>query len=345
MPEDGAVTITLEAAAARVPTKAGCATRSLCSLRRTGADRTRRSSSRSGSFAIGEYDRTVDSPTPSPTLCERPPVQTADGVPWVSTEDLRLDSLRQGLDNYGCLFVPGLLAEAEVQRLVAGIDRTFAEFDRYSAQPLASRDADAESWYTPFEPVAPYSGRALGGRMFTRSTGGIWTVESPRMLFEVIETFERVGLGALVAAYFGERPALSAAKCNLRRTPPDIPGGWHQDGSFLGRDIATVDVWIALSTCGRDAAGLDIVPHRFEELLKPGLDEVVVPAETVLDAIASLDVEIVSPEYQPGDVLIFDHMFLHRTAVAPAMHRDRYALETWFFAPSRYPESQIPFLY
>ena len=86
------------------------------------------------------------------------------------------------------------------------------------------------------------------------------------------------------------------------------------------------------------------MPHRFEERLKPGLDEVVVPAETVLDAIASLDVEIVTL-IPTGDVLIFDHMFLHRTAVAPAMHRDRYALETWFFAPSRYPESQIPFLY
>ena len=87
------------------------------------------------------------------------------------------------------------------------------------------------------------------------------------------------------------------------------------------------------------------MPHRFDFLLKPGIDEVVIPEETVLDAIAPLNVEIVSPEYQPGDVLIFDHMFLHRTAVSPAMHRDRYALETWFFAPSRYPESQIPFLY
>ena len=64
------------------------------------------------------------------------------------------------------------------------------------------------------------------------------------MLFEVIETFEAVGLGALIASYFGERPALSAAKCNLRRTRLDIPGGWHQDGSFLGHDIATLDVWI-----------------------------------------------------------------------------------------------------
>jgi hypothetical protein len=27
------------------------------------------------------------------------------------------------------------------------------------------------------------------------------------------------------------------------------------------------------------------------------------------------------------------------------MTRERYAIETWFFAPSRYPDAQIPLLY
>jgi hypothetical protein len=268
-----------------------------------------------------------------------------DGVPRVAPANLDARALEHSLARFGCLLVPALLGPGPVRRLVDGIDRTFDEFDRWQAKPQAPRDDEARSWYTPFRPVDPYTGFEVGGRAFTRSTGGIWTVESPHMLFEVIQMFEEVGLGALVAGYLGERPALSAAKCNLRRTPAHIPGGWHQDGSFLGRDIATLDVWIALSDCGRDAAGLDIVPHRVDQLLETGLDEVVVPHETVLAAIAPLDVEIVSPEYHAGDVLIFDHMFLHRTAIAPGMTRERHALETWFFAPSSYPDGQIPLIY
>jgi hypothetical protein len=272
-------------------------------------------------------------------------IELVDGVPRVAPNDLTLGALRRSIGRYGCLEVPGLIPEDDVRRLVTGIDRTFDEFDRWQSKPSAVRDDESRAWFNPFQPVEPYAARGLGGRGFTRSTGGIWTVDSPRMLFEVTEILDRVGLGDLVAGQLGERPALSAAKCNLRRTPFDIPGGWHQDGSFLGRDIATIDVWVALSDCGRDAAGLDIVPHRFEELLEPGIDTVVIPHETVLDAIAGLDTHIVGPEYHAGDVLIFDHMFVHRTAIAPGMTRERHALETWFFAPSRYPSTQIPLLY
>ena len=291
------------------------------------------------------FDRVADPAPPARASENTVELETVDGVPWVAPDALGLGALEHGLARYGCLLVPGLLEPPQIRRLVEGIDQTFAEFDRWQAKPQSQRDDEARAWFTPFRPVEPYAGRELGGRMFTRSTGGIWTVESPRMLFEVIETFEAVGLGALVAGHLGEQPALSAAKCNVRRTPTHIPGGWHQDGSFLGRDIATLDVWIALSTCGRDAAGLDIVPRRIDELLEPGIDGVVIPHETVLDAIEPLGVEIVSPEYHAGDVLIFDHMFLHRTAIAPGMTRERYALETWFFAPSRYPDAQIPLIY
>ena len=45
------------------------------------------------------------------------------------------------------------------------------------------------------------------------------------------------------------------------------------------------------------------------------------------------------------DVLLFDDLFLHRTAADPTMPRRRYAIETWFFAPSAYPEGQIPLVF
>ena len=291
------------------------------------------------------FDRTVDPPVePLPPSADID-LELVDGVPCVDPSHLDLAALRRGLEQYGCLLVRGLLPPGRCRRLVDGIDRAFDALDAWQAKPMAQRDEEATAWFTPFRPVPPYTGRELGGRMFTRNTGGVWTVESPRMMFEVIETFEEVGLGALIADHLSERPVLSAAKCNLRRTPVHIPGGWHQDGSFLGLDASTIDTWVALSECGRDAPGLDVVPHRFDHLLETGLDQVVVPHATVVDAIVDLAVDWVSPEFHPGDVLIFDHMFLHRTAISPDMTRERYALETWFFARSNYPSGQIPLLY
>ena len=51
------------------------------------------------------------------------------------------------------------------------------------------------------------------------------------------------------------------------------------------------------------------------------------------------------PEFAPGDALLFDHLFLHRTAVDPEMTKERHAIETWFFAPSAYPDGQIPLVF
>ena len=62
----------------------------------------------------------------------------------------------------------------------------------------------------------------------------------------------------------GERPALSANKCTLRRVPVDTNTNWHQDGAFLGADVRTVNLWLALSDCGDDSPGLEIVPRRLD---------------------------------------------------------------------------------
>jgi hypothetical protein len=46
------------------------------------------------------------------------------------------------------------------------------------------------------------------------------------------------------------------------------------------------------------------------------------------------------PVFEAGDALLFDHLFLHRTGTRPEMTKTRYATETWFFAPSAYPDPQ-----
>jgi hypothetical protein len=168
------------------------------------------------------------------------------------------------------------------------------------------------------------------------------------MLFELMELVEDTGIAALIEAYFGERPALSANKCTLRRVPTDTNTNWHQDGAFLGREVRSLNLWLALSPCGVDAPGLDIVPQRFDEILPTGtegalFDWSVSPA--VVEGASGGPDAVVSPEFGRGDALLFDHMFLHRTGVRPGMTQQRWAIESWFFAPSSYPDGQIPLAY
>jgi hypothetical protein len=60
---------------------------------------------------------------------------------------------------------------------------------------------------------------------------------------------------------------------------------------------------------------------------------------------AAGDTPVIRPLFEPGDALFFDERFLHRTAVSEAMTRERYAIESWFFAPSHYPGDQLPVVF
>jgi hypothetical protein len=136
-------------------------------------------------------------------------------------------------------------------------------------------------------------------------------------------------------------------KTTLRRVPLDTSTDWHQDGAFLGDGIRTVDVWLSLSSCGVDAPGLDIVPRRLDHLVETGTGDA-----KFSWSIAAAEVEraagatpVCRPSFEPGDALLFDDLFLHRTACDATMTRERYAIETWFFAPSSYPSAQIPLVF
>jgi hypothetical protein len=259
-------------------------------------------------------------------------------------DDLTVDALRRGLAQHGCVLVRGLIPPEWAEALARGIDRALDAYDGCADQP---RGTSAPPWYVPFDADARKY-RVGGRRAWVRASGALWTADSPRMLFELLDMVEATGIGALVEDYFGERPALSANKCTLRRVPPDASTNWHQDGAFLGRDVTTLNLWLALSPCGTDAPGLDIVPRRFDEVLPTGTDGALfdwsVSPDLVEEAAGGPDA-IQRPEFGPGDALLFDHVFVHRTAIAPGMTRDRWAIETWFFAPSTYPDGQIPLAY
>jgi ectoine hydroxylase-related dioxygenase (phytanoyl-CoA dioxygenase family) len=186
----------------------------------------------------------------------------------------------------------------------------------------------------------------LTGRQWVQKCDGIYVADSPNALFDVVDALEAARIPQVVGEYLGEVLALSVNKCVLRRVPPDARASWHQDGAFLGGDIRTVDVWVALSDCGggTDAPGLEIVPRRLEHVVSTdGPDSAgpyAVNHAQLADALDGLEPQM--PTFAPGDALLFDHLLLHTTASRPGLKRERYALETWIFTPSTFPTAYVP---
>lgn len=266
------------------------------------------------------------------------------GIPEVAAADLDADIMGGGIVHHGGVLVRGLIPPDGIDGMVDGIE---AAFRGYAAWFDEGRRADVTApWFVPFEPRAGYEYKAFK-RGFVRQAGGVWTVDSPRMLADVLELGERTGLTADIASFLGERPVIAVDKMTLRRVPLDCGNGWHQDGAFLGADIRTVNVWIALTDCGgddSDAPALEVVPRRFDHVVAtgtPGAPFETFVSPTVVDEV-SADVGVARPRFAAGDALIFDHLYLHQTFIRPTMTRERYALESWFFAPSTFPADQIP---
>lgn len=289
-----------------------------------------------------------------PTPAERPsdgaePLHApldAQGVPSVAAEDLTADAIAEAVFGHGCLIVRGLVTEERVNELKSGIDQVF---DGRDAHADGAPIEETTPWFDPFVADGEYANSVILGRGFVNKGSGTWIADSPRLLFDLLETFDDLGLRATITEYLGERPAISVNKGTLRRLPPK--GGtewWHQDGAFLGEGIRSLNVWLSLSNCGTEAPGLDLVPQRLEGIIEAGTrgaDFDWSVGDEVVDEVSGG--KIVRPTFAPGDALLFDHLFLHRTGTDPGMTQPRYATETWFFAPSAYPDphEQVPLVF
>jgi hypothetical protein len=285
---------------------------------------------RTPGFAGWPVPATQPAPAPGPR-----------GVPEVDVAELDAEVVRAAIQAHGCLLVRGVVDDDEATSLAAGIDATF--------DALAQRGdgAGPNPWYAPHD--VPGNSAWPLGRHYVQQGGGVLVVDSPRMLDRVFELYEQRGLRDVVAGYLGERPVLSASKGTLRRVRPDSGSHWHQDGSFMGGGVRVLNVWLALTPCGRDAPGLDLFPKRFDGLARSGTGDAAFPYMPGRDEIERLAAEtpIVRPAFEAGDALLFDELLLHSTAADPAMTGTRYAIESWFFAPSAYPDpdEQVPLVW
>ena len=266
------------------------------------------------------------------------PFPGSTGIPAIAAADLTADILGGAILHHGSLRVNGLVSPAMARSLRAGIDRALAAQGDFNER----RPVTDPGWYVPVD--VPSLSMA---REWSEGCGAVWTADCPPMLFEVIETLRQCGVLRHIADLMGERPALSVAKSTLRRVKPGSKHDWHQDGAFLGRDVRTVNVWLALSNCGVDAPSMDVVGRRLPYVLQTHshgawFDWSV--GQGMVDMLAEGGAPVLTPEFGPGDALLFDHLMLHRTSGRDGMPNDRWAIESWFFAPTNYPMDQVPLL-
>jgi hypothetical protein len=261
-------------------------------------------------------------------------------LPEVGRDELTPELLRAAIVSRGSLLVRGLLDPPEAQRLAGEIEQAFQAHGAHGQGGPAP-----DGFYEEFNPE---SGFELGARAWVNTASGLWATDSPRVMFSMLEAMDRAGLQRLATGYLGERPAISIEKCTLRRVNPDvIPdrnySSWHQDGAFLG-DVRALNVWLTLSRCGDVAPGLDVVPKRLDYIAPTGTEGTAFHWSVSQDVAMECagDAGVKRPIFEPGDVMLFDELFLHSTAADPGMTQTRYAIETWFFGPSSFPEQYTP---
>lgn len=262
--------------------------------------------------------------------------EAAGTVPEIKAGQFSSALLGGAVQHHGALLIRNLLSDDQVADIRQLQDVVKAEGQK--EWPFNS------PWYQPFDGGSRFEWEL---RHRTQNNGGNWLADSPLGMERVLEHLRSVGVIDAIAQHLGEQPAISLQKSTLRSVAPVKDNdGWHQDGSFLGDEVRTMNIWVALSPCGGNlpASGLELIPRRFDEIFSadPQLGRASLSAELIAEI--KRDCTPVVPEFAPGDALMFDEKLLHRTAVGPHLTEVRYALESWFFAPSHTAPTYVPFL-
>jgi hypothetical protein len=267
---------------------------------------------------------------PDHPVPDRDGLPAGAGLPEIAPADLTPALLRAGILRDGCLLVRGLVDRADAVGFAELIDRAFAD-----------RDAGGDGLYEEFEPLPRFP--PIAERPWIEEGGGVLAADSPRLTFRMLELIRAAGLPALVAGYLGEPALFTVQKTTLRKAEPSVAGAWHQDGAFLG-DVRALNLWLALSRCGDEAPGLDLVPRRLDGFVATQTDEAVLSYQVSRRKAeeAAGDTPIVRPIFEPGDALFFDERFLHQTGSDPAMPHPRFAIENWFFGATGFPREFAP---
>ena len=231
--------------------------------------------------------------------------------------------LRSGILSHGSLLVRGAVGEPRVGELVDGIDRAFADAENHGAR---KQTGELSPWFEPFRASDSYPAemrqKVARGRKWVRMADGVWGADSPRMMFHLLDTLDEVGLSEVIAGYLGERPAMTVDKCTLRRVGATCehrlaPGRIvpRQRDPHRERVALPVDVRARRAGPRHRPQPASITSWRPAPRARSSTG----PSAPASSSGSRQSAPVVRPEYEPGDVLLFDEFFLHRTATEPSM--------------------------
>lgn len=137
----------------------------------------------------------------------------------------------------------------------------------------------------------------------------------------------------LAQRYLAKEPA-PAPDNHIRSIVVDRPDAhlpYHQDQTIVGCQL--LNIWVPLDACGDAAPGLEVIWGSWHQRLDPAPE----PSAAFPVEFARLDPEIVStlygegarwtPQFVPGDAMVFSGTTIHRTHVNTRMSGQRMSVE------------------
>lgn len=287
-------------------------------------------------------------PAPDARLIVNPDAQqvSREGhIPEITPAQLNPQRLREEILEHGALLVRDLFPREAIAELPAIIDEVLAAMDA----PREVKRKLVSHYYHPagnMASIMPGKEMELASlRVFNHRVGAAMCAEAPSVAEALLALYEAHGIRSLVSGFLGEEPCLSVKKWVLRRsTLPVSDSGWHQDGAFMGTDINSINLWLPLTDCGGEtgAPGMDLVPQRLYSIASAegaSFDWSVSDSHVSQQFRAA---QPVAPVFRAGDAFFFDHLYLHRTQFREDFTHPRYAIETWFFGASAFPDDHAP---
>jgi len=266
---------------------------------------------------------------------------SVDSIPEIDFKDITIDKLREAMSICGALVVRNGLESCDAEEFRAEIDNA-----REAVKNISGKDDLYKAQGRYYVPLSVTSSKINHKLAFGLEASNIMLADSPPVFTKYIDKLRSNGLRDLIVDYFNGVAALSVEKSVLRRAEPDDSDkwdcAWHQDGAFLGEDIRSLNMWVALSDCGVDAPSLDLITNRYHSTLPTGTDRAPFTWSLGPDLIAD---EINKHGYEhltfnEGDLIFFDHFNVHRTGMLKGMKKPRYAIECWFFSEFGFPEGK-----
>jgi hypothetical protein len=275
------------------------------------------------------------------------PFPDVDDLLEVDAHELTSEVMGGSILHHGCVLVRDLLPGGVASRLVEDADRAFEAQQRWrlSVKSGSSDRATTGPWFEAFLPNAGYgiAPRHLSMARMSGDAYRVLLVDSPPAMFDVLTAFENAGMRQLLIDYLGQRPVMTVSRSVLRRFPHKPQTlGWHQDAAVFGRPAPSLNCWVALTECGYDAPGLEVLPVRVDGIVGTPANRRLSRSDLVA---APLPGKSVTPIFGPGDALFFDDLHVHRTAMTDSMTKPRYSIESWFFTAAGFPSNNAPVVF